>query len=83
MYLLVLIIFVKYCIPNILCGHSKIIIIFQQYYFNILKYFGNFMIFPRNISKILFKYFGAVRVESPFIFQFEMSVIIKFYCSKF
>ena len=73
MYLLVLIIFGKYCIRHILCGHSKIIIIFQQYYciyfcnfiyilFIFLKYFCNFTIFPRNVSTVLSKYFGAVRV---------------------
>ena len=31
MHLLVLAIFEKYCIRHILCGHGKIVTIFQQY----------------------------------------------------
>ena len=60
MHLLVLAIFGKYCIRDILCGHSKIDKIFKQYQRYVSKYFSNLTIFPRNISIILFKYFAAM-----------------------
>ena len=53
MHLLVLPIFGRYCIRHILCGHSKV-----------SKYFSNLTIFPRNISIILSKYFGAMWVDT-------------------
>ena len=53
-------IFEKYFIHHILCRHSKIVTIFQQYQWLGSKYFGNLTIFPRNISTIFSKYFNAV-----------------------
>ena len=49
MHLLVLTIFGKYYIRHILSGHRKIVTIFQQHQLQVLKYFGNLTIFPRNI----------------------------------
>ena len=67
MHMLVFSIFGKYLTHHILCGHGKIVTIFEQYLWLVSKYFGNFTILSRNISTIISKFFSAVWVQIKFI----------------
>ena len=54
MHFLVLAIFGKYCIRHILCGHSKVVTIFQQYYTERIFKKNNIALIAIQHSKIYF-----------------------------